>query len=94
MDKILLRSDQNEIAILTLNSPKNLNALSEAMLEALKLNLEEIGKSKKIKSVIIKASGRAFCPGHDLKEMQEKETSKTMEAKPTLKNYCQNVLML
>ena len=72
MDKILLRSDQNEIAILTLNSPKNLNALSEAMLEALKLNLEEIGKSKKIKSVIIKASGRAFCPGHDLKEMQEK----------------------
>ena len=42
MDKILLRSDQNEIAILTLNSPKNLNALSEAMLEALKLNLEEI----------------------------------------------------
>ena len=43
------------------------------MLEALKFNLEEIGKSKKIKSVIIKASGRAFCPGHDLKEMQEKE---------------------
>ena len=72
MDKILLRSDQNEISILTLNSPKNLNALLKAMLEALKLNLEEIGKSKKIKSVIIKASGRAFCPGHDLKEMQEK----------------------
>ena len=72
MDEILLRSDQNEIAILTLNSPKNLNALSEAMLEALKLNLEEIEKSKNIKSVIIKASGRAFCPGHDLKEMQEK----------------------
>ena len=72
MDEILLRSDQNEVAILTLNSPKNLNALSEAMLEALKLNLEEIEKSKKIKSVIIKASGRAFCPGHDLKEMQEK----------------------
>ena len=49
MDKILLRSDQDKIAILTLNSPKNLNALSEAMLEALKLNLEEIGESKKIK---------------------------------------------
>ena len=44
MDNILLRSDQNEIATLTLNSPKNLNALSEAMLEALKLDLEEIGK--------------------------------------------------
>ena len=54
MNKILLRSDQDEIATLTLNSPKNLNALSESMLEALKFNLEEIGQSKKIKSVIIK----------------------------------------
>ena len=49
MDKILLRSDQDRIAILTFNSPKNLNALSEAMLEALKLNLEEIGESKLMK---------------------------------------------
>ena len=47
MDEILLRSDNNKIALLTLNSPKNLNALSEAMLEALKLNLEEIEKSNK-----------------------------------------------
>ena len=72
MDKILLRSDQNEIAILTLNSPKNLNALSDAMLDELKLTFEEIEQSKDIKAVIIKAAGRAFCPGHDLKEMQEK----------------------
>ena len=53
MENILLRSDQKEIAILTLNSPKNLNALSEAMLDALKTNLEEIQRSKKIKAVII-----------------------------------------
>ena len=85
MNKILLRSDKNEIAILTLNSPKNLNALSEAMLEALKLNLEEIEKSKKIKAVIINAAGRAFCPGHDLKEMQEKEIFENDGAKRTEK---------
>ena len=72
MDKILLRSDENEVAILTLNSPKNLNALSDAMLDELKLTFEEIEKSKNIRVVIIKAAGRAFCPGHDLKEMQEK----------------------
>ena len=72
MDKILLRSDENEVAILTLNSPKNLNALSDTMLDELKLTFEEIEKSKNIKAVIIKAAGRAFCPGHDLKEMQEK----------------------
>ena len=72
MENILLRSDQKEIAILTLNSPKNLNALSEAMLDALKTNLEEIQRSKKIKAVIIRAAGKAFCPGHDLREMQAK----------------------
>ena len=72
MEEILLRSDQNEVAILTLNSPKNLNALSDAMLDALKLNFEDIQHSREIKAVIIKAAGRAFCPGHDLKEMQEK----------------------
>ena len=72
MENILLRSDQKEIAILTLNSPKNLNALSEAMLDALKTNLEEIQQSKKIKAVIIRAAGKAFCPGHDLREMQAK----------------------
>ena len=68
MDEILLRSDKNEIAILTLNSPKNLNALSDAMLEALKLNLEEIEKSKKIKSVIIK-NGEAVEFGQPLFEI-------------------------
>ena len=60
MENILLRSDQKEIAILTLNSPKNLNALSEAMLDALKTNLEEIQQSKKIKAVIIRAAGKAY----------------------------------
>ena len=53
MDKSLLRSDQNEIAILTLNSPKHLNALSDAMLDELKLTFEEIEHSKDIKAVIL-----------------------------------------
>ena len=81
MDKILLRSDQNEIAILTLNSPKNLNALSDAMLDELKMNFEEIEQSKDIKAVIIKAAGRAFCPGHDLQAMQGKRDSENDNGK-------------
>ena len=47
MEEILLRSDQNEVAILTLNSPKNLNALSDAMLDALKLNLRKFSSLRK-----------------------------------------------
>ena len=93
----LLRSDQNEVAILTLNSPKNLNALSDAMLDALKLNFEEIQQSKEIKAVIIKAAGRAFCPGHDLKEMQEKRNLKNDGGKAyfeELLSKCTHVMKL
>ena len=97
MDKILLRSDQNEIAILTLNSPKNLNALSDAMLDELKMNFEEIEQSKDIKAVIIKAAGRAFCPGHDLKEMQEKRDLENDDGKAyfeKLLSKCTHVMKL
>jgi enoyl-CoA hydratase/carnithine racemase len=41
------------------------------MLSALKENFKHIGKSKKIKVVVLRANGKAFCAGHDLKEMQE-----------------------
>ncbi|MFL2799871.1 MAG: enoyl-CoA hydratase [Paracoccaceae bacterium] len=97
MDKILLRSDQNEIAILTLNSPTNLNALSDAMLDELKLTFEEIEQSKDIKAVIIKAAGRAFCPGHDLKEMQEKRDLENDDGKAyfeKLLSKCTHVMKL
>ena len=70
MERILLRKNHKDITILTLNSPKNLNALSEAMLEALKEAFLNIKKSKKVKAVILRANGGAFCAGHDLKEMQ------------------------
>ncbi len=76
MEPILLRKDTKNISVLTLNSPKNLNALSENMLDALKEALSKLGKSKKIKVVVLRASGDAFCAGHDLKEMQKFRTRK------------------
>ena len=97
MNEILLRSDSDEIGILTLNSPKNLNALSESMLAAMRENLEEIGKSKKIKAVIIRAAGRAFCPGHDIKEMQKKRVLKNDNGKAyfeKLLSKCTHVMKL
>lgn len=69
MEPILLRKDTKNISVLTLNSPKNLNALSESMLDALKEAFLKIGKLKKVKVVILRANGNAFCAGHDLKEM-------------------------
>lgn len=70
MDDVLLRQDQDHIARLVLNSPGNYNALSARMIAALTGALTAIGNDPHVRVVVIAASGRAFCAGHDLKEMQ------------------------
>lgn len=67
----VVRVDSNGITTLTLNRPDQFNALSEALLNQLDQMLTEIGEDNTVRVVIIKASGRAFCVGHDLKEMRE-----------------------
>jgi enoyl-CoA hydratase/carnithine racemase len=66
---ILERNDTNAVATLTMNTPEKLNALSEAMLDALQSELETIAETPTIRAVILKGNGKAFCAGHDLKEM-------------------------
>ena len=58
------------VAHLTMNAPGSLNALSDAMLAALKARFTEIGADASVKVVVLKGAGKAFCAGHDLKEMQ------------------------
>ena len=58
------------VAILTLQSPRNLNALSDAMLAALRAALLRAGEDARVRVVVIRGAGKAFCAGHDLKEMQ------------------------
>ena len=69
MDEILLRSDRNAVATLTLNRPKALNALSEEMLAALQTELDSIAKDRTIRAIVLKGAGKVFCAGHDLKQM-------------------------
>lgn len=66
---ILLREDKNDVAILTLNSPNSLNALSDAMLAALHGAFDTLADTPEIRAVILRGTGKAFCAGHDLKEM-------------------------
>lgn len=66
---ILERTDQNSVAHLTLNSPGNLNALSDAMIEAIRSEFEALSKDGGIRVIVVKGAGKAFCAGHDLKEM-------------------------
>ena len=70
-DPLLLSSqDSRGVITLTLNRPQAFNSLSEAMLEALQLELDAIACNDDARLLVIKAQGKAFCAGHDLKEMR------------------------
>jgi enoyl-CoA hydratase/carnithine racemase len=66
---LVLRQDEDGIAVLTLNAPDALNALSRAMLEALQLALGKVAEDDRIRVVVLRAEGRAFSAGHDLNEI-------------------------
>ena len=55
---------------LTLNRPNAFNALSEATLASLQRELDVIAEDESVRVVILAAEGKAFCAGHDLKEMR------------------------
>jgi len=69
MDKLVVRNDTGAVARLTLNSPSNLNALSDAMLAALQAEFDQLMDDSSIRVIILSGVGKAFCAGHDLKEM-------------------------
>lgn len=65
----VIRDTIGAIATLTMNRPKALNALSNGMLDALQAEFDAIAGDRNLRAVILRGSGRAFCAGHDLKEM-------------------------
>ena len=67
---LLRRQDARGVITLTLNRPQAFNALSEAMLTALQTELDLIARDDSARLLVIASSGRAFCAGHDLKEMR------------------------
>ncbi len=68
--RVLLRSDRDGVATLTLNRPGQFNALSEALIDAMQSSLDELAVDARVRVVVIAANGRAFCAGHDLREMR------------------------
>jgi enoyl-CoA hydratase/carnithine racemase len=72
-EPVILRSkDARGAVTLTLNRPHAFNALSEAMLAALQQEFDAIGEDESARVVVLAAEGKAFCAGHDLKEMRGK----------------------
>jgi enoyl-CoA hydratase/carnithine racemase len=87
---VLTRRDARGAVTLTLNRPASFNALSEGMLAALQAELEALAGDATARVVILAAAGKAFCAGHDLKQMR---------AEPSLGYYedlftrCTNVML-
>ena len=61
--------DARGAVTLTMNRPQNFNALSEEMLGALQAALDRLAQDESVRVVVLGAAGKAFCPGHNLKEM-------------------------
>ena len=69
---VLRHQDTRGVVTLTLNRPQAFNALSEVVLAALQRDLDVIAKDESVRVIVLAAEGKAFCAGHDLKEMRKK----------------------
>ena len=68
-ESLVLHKEENGVVTITLNRPKQFNALSESMLAILQEKLEDIAENEAVRLVILQGAGKDFCAGHDLKEM-------------------------
>ena len=81
MSELLLQSrDARGVVTLTLNDPTRFNALGASMLCALQDALDAIAQDGRVRVVVLAANGKAFCAGHNLKEMAVLEAHGEYEA--------------
>ena len=73
-------TDARGVVTLTLDRPQSFNALSEGMLAALQAELDAVAADASARVVVIAAAGKAFCAGHDLKEMRAEPSQPYYEA--------------
>src|SRR5277367_6004320 len=87
---LILERRQGGVAFLTLNRPAQYNALSDGLLAALESTLDALSSDVSVHVVVLGGAGKAFCAGHDLKQMK---------ANPNLEYYrrlfddCSRVMM-
>ncbi|MFT5181931.1 MAG: enoyl-CoA hydratase/carnithine racemase [Alphaproteobacteria bacterium] len=86
----LLREDRGAVATLTLNRPAQMNVLSSEMLGALQSALDDIAGDPSVRVVVLAANGKAFCTGHNLKDMR---ANYTPDYQNQLFATCSNVML-
>jgi len=73
-EPLLLRQEAGGVATLSLNRPAQFNSLSQALMSELQAELDRIAADAGVRVVIMAGAGKAFCAGHDLKEMRSDAT--------------------
>jgi enoyl-CoA hydratase/carnithine racemase len=79
-ETVLVRETEDGVATLTLNRPRQYNALSRALLQALQGELDLLARDASVRVVMITGAGTAFCSGHDLKEMRALQSPAQVQA--------------
>ena len=81
-ETLVLRSDADGLATLTLNRPDKLNALTPGSFVALREHLDAIATDDSIRCVVLQGAGRSFCAGHDLAAISSGERAPTPDFEP------------
>src|SRR5450759_3831454 len=89
-EPILMRRDDDGVATLTLNRPAQFNSLSRALMSELQIELDRIAADAGVRVVVLAGAGKAFCAGHDLKEMR---TNPAKEFQRALFQQCSKLML-
>jgi enoyl-CoA hydratase len=81
-DELVVRTDADSVATLTLNRPDKLNALNPATFVALRAHLDAIAVDESVKCVVLAGAGRSFCAGHDLGSIGANERAPSRHYEP------------
>lgn len=90
-DDLVLRSDHDGLATLTLNRPDKLNALTPGSFVALRAHLDAIADDDSIGCVVLRGSGRSFCAGHDLGSIATGERAPSKHFEPETVDALENL---
>lgn len=74
-EPVLTRQDRDGVTTLRLNRPLQFNALSEELLDALQRAFDSLASDPAVRCVVLAAAGKAFCAGHDLRQMRATPTA-------------------
>ena len=89
-DSVTCHTDQRGVVSLVLNRPDAFNALSSQVMQALQNHLDQVAQNPQARVVVLSAQGKAFCAGHDLREMR---ASPSLAYYQALFHQCSEMMM-